>query len=48
MSGIVVLASEGDTWSPPSLGEFFPPAIFFEGTPIEMNRIHLIAMHMTG
>jgi F-type H+-transporting ATPase subunit a len=48
MSGIVVLASEGDTWSPPSLGEFFPPAIFFEGTPFEMNRIHLIAMLMTG
>jgi F-type H+-transporting ATPase subunit a len=48
MSGITVLASEGDTWSPPSLSEFFPGALLFEGTPFEMNRIHLIAMLMVG
>jgi F-type H+-transporting ATPase subunit a len=48
MSGITVLASEGDTWSPPSLNEFFPGGIFFEGTPFEMNRIHLIALLMAG
>ena len=48
MSGIVVLASEGDTWSAPSLGEFFPPAIFFEGTPFEVNRITMIGWLMTG
>jgi len=48
MTGITVLASEGDTWSPPSLAEFFPPAILFEGTPFEMNRINLIGLFMTG
>jgi F-type H+-transporting ATPase subunit a len=47
MSGITVLA-EGDTWSPPSLSEFFPDPIFFEGTPFQVDRIHLIAMLMTG
>ncbi|MCS5496722.1 F0F1 ATP synthase subunit A [Cnuibacter sp. UC19_7] len=26
----------------PSIGEFFPPAIFFEGTPFEITRIILI------
>jgi F-type H+-transporting ATPase subunit a len=48
MSGIAVLASEGDTWSPPSLAEFFPPAIFFEGTPLQIDRINLIGFLMTG
>jgi F-type H+-transporting ATPase subunit a len=48
MSGIDVLASEGSTWSPPSLSEFFPGGIFFEGTPFEISRIHLIALLMTG
>src|SRR5690606_31454995 len=28
----------------PSLGEFFPPAILFEGTPFELNRIMLIRL----
>ena len=28
----------------PSLDEFFPPAIFFEGTPFELNRIMLIRL----
>ena len=27
----------------PSLTEFFPPAIFFEGTPFELNRIRIDA-----
>ena len=48
MTGIAVLASEGDTWSPPSLAEFFPPAIFFEGTPFQIDRINLIGFFMTG
>lgn len=48
MTGIAVLASEGDTWSPPSLSEFFPPAVLFEGTPFELNRINLIGLFMTG
>lgn len=28
----------------PSLGEFFPPAIFFEGTPFEFTRITLVQL----
>ena len=31
----------------PSLGEFFPPAILFEGTPFELNRIMLIRIIIT-
>ncbi len=31
----------------PSLTEFFPPAIFFEGTPFELNRIMLIRLLVT-
>ncbi|MGN6273756.1 MAG: F0F1 ATP synthase subunit A [Protaetiibacter sp.] len=31
----------------PSLGEFFPPAILFEGTPFELNRIMLIRIVIT-
>lgn len=30
----------------PSLDEFFPPAVLFEGTPFEMNRIMIIRMIM--
>ncbi|MFC5338764.1 F0F1 ATP synthase subunit A [Leucobacter denitrificans] len=39
-------ADEGG-FHPPSIEEFFPPAIFFEGTPFEMNRIMLIRVIMT-
>ncbi len=39
-------AAEGG-FHPPSIEEFFPPAIFFEGTPFEMNRIMLIRVIMT-
>lgn len=28
----------------PTMAEFFPPAIFFEGTPFEMNRIVLVRL----
>ncbi len=31
----------------PSLGEFFPPAILFEGTPFELNRIMMIRILIT-
>ena len=33
---------EGVTFHAPSINEFFPDAIFFAGTPFEMNRIILI------
>ncbi|MEB4615635.1 F0F1 ATP synthase subunit A [Leucobacter sp. M11] len=32
----------------PTLDDFFPPAIFFEGTPFEMNRIMIIRMVMVA
>jgi len=34
--------SEGGEFHGPSIDEFFPPAIFFEGTPFEITRIILI------
>ena len=40
-----ISAEEGE-FHPPSLDEFFPPAIFFEGTPFEINRIMLIRILM--
>jgi F-type H+-transporting ATPase subunit a len=48
MTGIAVLAAEGDTWHPPSLAEFFPPALLFEGTPFQIDRINLVGFFMTG
>ncbi|AEF41701.1 ATP synthase subunit a [Hoyosella subflava DQS3-9A1] len=30
------------TFSPPSLKDFFPPALLFEGTPFELDRLMLI------
>lgn len=47
MQRTTVLAAD-DFWHPPSLGDFFPPAIFFEGTPFELTRITAIGMLMTG
>lgn len=40
--------SEGGGFVPPSLEEFFPPAILFEGTPFEINRVMAIRLLMTG
>lgn len=34
--------AEGGGFHVPSISEFFPPAIFFEGTPFEINRIMLV------
>ncbi|MGO3147616.1 MAG: F0F1 ATP synthase subunit A [Leucobacter sp.] len=39
------LAATGE-FHPPSIEEFFPDAIFFEGTPFEMNRIMIIRVVM--
>jgi F-type H+-transporting ATPase subunit a len=44
LNGLVL--SEGITFHAPSITEFFPAAIFFEGTPFEMNRIMIIRMIM--
>jgi len=36
-------ASEGESeFHAPTVADFFPPAIFFEGTPFEFNRIMLV------
>lgn len=42
--GLVAAASDDGEFHPPTLAEFFPPAIFFEGTPFEMNRIVLVRL----
>lgn len=41
------LAAEDDGFHPPSLADFFPPAILFEGTIFEFNRVNLIQVIMT-
>ncbi len=35
-------SDHGGGFHVPSISEFFPPAIFFEGTPFEINRITLV------
>ncbi|WP_371744665.1 F0F1 ATP synthase subunit A [Georgenia sp. TF02-10] len=41
-SGPLVAAEEGGGFHPPSLADFFPPAVLFEGTIFEFNRITLV------
>lgn len=41
-------ASEDGGFHPPSITDFFPPAIFFEGTPFEITRITLIQFFATA
>ena len=40
-AGSVFLAADDNQFHPPSVGDFFPPALFFEGTPFEFTRINL-------
>ncbi len=40
-----LFAADGE-FHPPSINEFFPPALWFEGTPFEINRIMLIRIVM--
>jgi len=37
-----VLAAESGGFEPPSIEEFFPPIVLFEGTPFALNRIMII------
>jgi F-type H+-transporting ATPase subunit a len=41
------LASGDAEFHPPSIAEFFPPVVFFEGTPFELNRIMIIRLLVT-
>lgn len=47
MTPTLFAATEGDGFHAPSIAEFFPAAIMFEGTPFEFNRIHLIRVVAT-
>ncbi len=44
---VLFASEEGGGFHPPSIEEFFPGAIFLEGTPIEMNRVMVIRVIMT-
>jgi len=43
---VPVTATDEGEFKGPSITDFFPPAIFFEGTPFEINRIVLIRFAM--
>ena len=36
--------SDGSGFEPPTIDEFFPHAVLFQGTPFELNRIMLIRL----
>jgi F-type H+-transporting ATPase subunit a len=47
LNSFLPLATDGGggvTFHPPSIAEFFPEAVFFDGTPFEVNRIVLIRL----
>ena len=43
----VFIAAEGGGFHPPSINDFFPEIVLFEGTPFAMNRIMIIRVIMT-
>jgi F-type H+-transporting ATPase subunit a len=43
-----VLAADGEGFEAPSISEFFPGELLFEGTPFALTRINLIGLLMTG
>jgi F-type H+-transporting ATPase subunit a len=45
---VVAEAHSEEGYHAPSLAEFFPEAIFFDGTPFEMNRIVLVKLLATA
>ncbi|MCI9888172.1 F0F1 ATP synthase subunit A [Micrococcales bacterium 31B] len=42
ITSYVSAADGGESYTPPSISEFFPPAIWGAGTPFEFNRIQLV------
>lgn len=48
MNQVLAASGEGGGFKPPSIGEFFPAAFAFAGTPFEMNRIILVRLIATA
>ncbi|MFM5952316.1 MAG: F0F1 ATP synthase subunit A [Micrococcales bacterium] len=44
MANVAHASGNGDEFEPPTIGEFFPDAVLFQGTIFEMNRIMMIRM----
>ncbi|MEN9737263.1 MAG: hypothetical protein RJA26_496 [Actinomycetota bacterium] len=44
----VVASSDSSGFEAPSINEFYPAAVFFQGTPFEINRIMLIRLLVTA
>ena len=44
---LLAASGEGGGFQPPSISDFFPPAILFAGTPFEFNRIQLVRLVVT-
>ena len=42
LATILPLAADEQRFHAPSIADFFPPAILFEGTPFEINRIMIV------
>ncbi|WP_460864285.1 F0F1 ATP synthase subunit A [Rhodococcus aerolatus] len=47
MSAILLAAAEGGGYTPPSIEEFYPPAILFGGTIFEINRVMMVKLIST-
>ena len=45
---LLVKAAEGEGFKAPTVGEFFPGELLFQGTPFAMTRINLIGLLMAG
>ena len=44
---IVATAASDNEFHPPSISDFFPPALLFEGTPFEFTRISMVQVIAT-
>jgi len=48
LATILPLAADDSSFHAPSLADFFPPAVLFEGTPFEINRIMIVRFIATA
>jgi len=44
----VINVAAGEEFHAPSLNDFFPPAVLFEGTPFELDRLMLVRILLSG